>query len=121
MTRKTTLETARQGCRAPRSSALAALLACAALGLAAAPARAGNEFKNGFEDQIGRLLAFQVFQAGQVILGAPGYGYGYAWAVRPAPRPLYPPRHWHHAHRHPRREPCAWERESSRGRGSARR
>ena len=116
MTRKMTLETATPGCHAARRSALVALAICAALGLAAAPARAGNELKNGFEDQIGRLLAFEVFQAGRVILGAPVYRT--VSVVRPIPRPVYPVRHWHHGHRHGHGRPCNWEADEWRGHGS---
>jgi hypothetical protein len=44
---------------------VAAGLLC--LGLAA-PASAGGEFKDGFEDQLGRLLAVHAFQVGKVAL-----------------------------------------------------
>ena len=35
---------------------------------AAAPARAGGEFRDGFEDQLGRLVALEVFHVGHVLL-----------------------------------------------------
>jgi hypothetical protein len=116
MLRDTTLGNARRAWRAPRRSALAALAIGAALGLAASPARAGNEFKNGFEDQIGRLLAFEVFHAGHLILGAPVYRS--VTVVRPVPRPVYVARSWRHGHRHHHHhdEPCDGERDAYRGR-----
>ena len=71
-----------------------AVLACAAL-FAAAPARAGGEFRDGFEDQLGRLAAFEVFHLGHVLLqGYPGPVYAVHYAPRPAP---------HHHHGHPGR------------------
>jgi hypothetical protein len=96
--------------------ALAALAACAAFGLAAAPAAAGNEFKNAFEDQLGRLLAVEVFHAGHVILGHPPYAY--AWVPRHAPAPRHA--HWRGHRRHRHAEPCGWKGHGKGWRGDER-
>jgi len=59
--------------------ALAALAGAVAL-LAAGPARANNEFQNGFEDQLGRIAAYGAVNLGlQVLTG------GYYPAVVPVP------------------------------------
>ncbi len=43
----------------------------ASLGLlGAVPARANNDFANGFEDQMGRLLALEAFQIGRLVLSS---------------------------------------------------
>jgi hypothetical protein len=57
--------------RGIRAVAFATLAAATAL-LAAAPARAGNEFENAFEDQSGRSLAHEAAAVGRSIL-AGGY------------------------------------------------
>jgi hypothetical protein len=44
-----------------------AAIACAGL-FAAAPASAGNEFRDGFEDQLGRLAAIEVFHLGELLV-----------------------------------------------------
>jgi hypothetical protein len=71
------------------------VFACAAL-FAAAPAQAGGEFRDGFEDQLGRLAALEVFHMGHVLLtghAAPTYAVHYApYEVR------YAPQHRHHRH-----------------------
>jgi hypothetical protein len=51
-----------------RGASLAAGAALLCLGLTASPASAGGEFKDGFEDQLGRLLAVHAFQVGKVAL-----------------------------------------------------
>ena len=51
-----------------RGAAFTAALVLACAGLGAAPASADNELRNGFEDQIGRLLAVQAFHVGRVAL-----------------------------------------------------
>ncbi len=92
------------------NTAVAALaVALGALALSAAPAQARDEFENGFEDQIGRLLAFEAYRVGSVILGGgypyAGYHGGYArpryeehhYYYPPQPR-YYRPRHIHHDH-----------------------
>ncbi len=107
MTRQMALGSPREGRRAPKTALLTGLALLAVLGLAATPARAGNELRNGFEDQVGRLLAFQVFHAGHAILYG-GYGPGYAASARPAPHPARyaHSRHGHHRHGHHAAEPC---------------
>jgi hypothetical protein len=71
MTHRTSTQRTRKLC----ASALAALgVALAGATLSASPAQARNEFENGFEDQMGRLLAVEAFHVGRVILGG-----GYPW------------------------------------------
>lgn len=85
---------------------LLAALACAGL-LAAAPAQAGNEFRDGFEDQLGRLAAVGVFHLGTALLvghHAPHTHY----ATQVSYETHYPrhaiAKHRHHRHcRHPGR------------------
>lgn len=101
--------------RQTRGAALAVFgLALAAIALPAAPAQARDEFENGFEDQIGRLLAFEAYRVGRVVLGA-GVPYaGYRGDYYDYDRPRHehhhyypPPRHYyrpkfiqpHHRHR----------------------
>ena len=60
--------------------AAAALLGATALFGAPAPARANNEFKNGFEDQLGRIAAVGAVNFGLSVLSG-----GYYPAVYPAP------------------------------------
>ncbi|MBW2267341.1 MAG: hypothetical protein JRH16_02100 [Deltaproteobacteria bacterium] len=60
-----------------------ALAACLSL-LGATPARAGNDLANGFEDQMGRLLAVEAFQFGRFLLSGGLHGgrmapYATAW------------------------------------------
>lgn len=69
--RKATSNTKRTT-RAPRALAAIAALACA--GFIAAPAQAGGELKDAFEDQMGRLLAVEAFHTGKWILSAGHYG-----------------------------------------------
>ncbi|HEY8156184.1 MAG TPA: hypothetical protein VII72_18785 [Myxococcota bacterium] len=59
--------------------ALAALAGAVAL-IAAGPARANNEFQNGFEDQLGRIAAYGAVNVGLQILTG-----GYFPAVVPVP------------------------------------
>jgi hypothetical protein len=80
------------------------VLACAAL-FAAAPAWAGGEFRDGFEDQLGRLAALEVFHLGHVLLaGYPGPYYEGYYAPR-YHQGHYAPRHrqHHRHHKHPGR------------------
>jgi hypothetical protein len=77
-----------------RGSARVWRVACAALGAAllvgsAQPARAGGHFENGFEDQLGRILAFEAVAATRQLLF---YG-----APVPAPVIYAPPRVVYHA------------------------
>jgi hypothetical protein len=78
---------------------------CAAL-FAAAPAQAGGEFRDGFEDQLGRLAALEVFHVGHVLLtghAAPTYGVHYVpYEVRYAPQQRHH-RHYKHHRKHPGR------------------
>jgi hypothetical protein len=75
---------------AGRSLAALALLLCA--GFVATPAQAGNEFRDGFEDQLGRLVAVEAFHVGRLILtgGHPGYTTQYVSPTLEAP-PQAPP------------------------------
>ena len=95
-----------------RTRRVGLLAACAAaIGIGAAqPAHASNDFANGFEDQLGRLFAFEAFRLGQGILahalaGPPvaiGYGdpyYDDAPVVYPRHRPVA--RRGHRAVRRP--------------------
>ena len=76
--------------------AFLATLACA--GLAALPAQAGNDFRDGFEDQLGRLVAVEAFHVGRWILSG-GHPAHYRFSNHA--RPSYYERHRHHAHRRP--------------------
>jgi hypothetical protein len=71
-------------------AALALAVVGAAALFAAVPARADNDFRNGFEDELGRVAAHAVVGAGvQIAFGGP-VGYGYAPAYyRPVVRPVY--------------------------------
>jgi hypothetical protein len=71
------------------------LLAIAGLWLAAPPgARAGDEFEDGFKDELGRLAAHEAVGVGRRVLaqvllvGDPAYGYGY-YSDYPTHRPSY--------------------------------
>ena len=71
---------------------------CAAL-FTAAPAQAGGEFRDGFEDQLGRLAALEVFHVGHILLAghaAPTYEVRYAPQHRQH-------RHYKHHRKHPGR------------------
>ncbi len=93
-----------------RSAVLAFALALGAVSLPATPAQARDEFENGFEDQIGRLLAFEAYRVGRVILGGHApygghrgdyYDYGRPRHYRYSPPPrFYRPKHVHHHHRY---------------------
>ena len=73
--------------RASRIASLA--LATALLCGIATPARAGSHFENGYEDQLGRLLAFETVAVGRALL-FPGVAASYpAPAAYPAPA-VYP-------------------------------
>ena len=81
------------------------VFACAAL-FAAAPAQAGGEFRDGFEDQLGRLAALEVFHMGHVLLtghAASTHTVHYVpYEVRYAPQHRHH-RHYKHHHKHPGR------------------
>jgi len=70
--------------------------------LAAAPARASDEFANAFQDELGRAVAHEVVRAGAMLLYGPYYA---APVVYAAPRPIrtvvYESRH-RHGHTHAR-------------------
>jgi hypothetical protein len=77
------------------------VIACAALFMAA-PAQAGGEFQDGFEDQLGRLAALEVFHIGHILLtghASPYYEVRYA-QVGYAPQ--HRRHHYKHHHKHPR-------------------
>ena len=77
---------------------LAAAVAASGLLLGGSPARAGD-FKDGFQDQLGRIAAFQVVNAGRFLLTARLHPYG-------PPHDHYRPpaaRDWRHDRRHHRR------------------
>jgi len=101
---------------------LAGLAAVLGLGLvlAAPAAHARNEFANGFEDQLGRIVAVETVRLGGFLLGGAAYGPPAAYV---APTPVYygsyrygyddygydydyerPRRHWHKKHRHHHRK-----------------
>ena len=105
--------------RAPRTLAAIAALAC--LGFVAAPAQAGGELRDAFEDQMGRLLAVEALHTGKWILSGGYYGHHGTqhYGVRPAwdhqRRHHYEPRghgHYrHHAKRHhAKRHHRSWNR-----------
>tara|TARA_Y100001949_G_C15866896_1_gene277706 strand:+ start:90 stop:428 length:339 start_codon:yes stop_codon:yes gene_type:complete len=59
-------------------------------------ASAGNDFKNGFENQMGRLLAYGAYNIGRTAFGAPPiypgpYAYPNPYYY---PRPYYPRRYY---------------------------
>ena len=73
-----------------------AVFACAALFMAA-PAQAGGEFREGFEDQLGRLAALEVFHVGHILL---------AGHASPTYEVRYAPQHRQHRHyKHHRKHP----------------
>jgi len=96
----------------------AALAAFLWVGTAAAPARADSNFRRGFEDQMGRIMAYEAVNLGKAVIfqgvvhpavyggtHAPGYGHAPAYAPRPTvydhrPVPVY-------THDHGRR-PTFW-------------
>ena len=87
-------------CRiAGRSLAALAVMLCA--GYAATPAQAGNEFRDGFEDQMGRLVAVEAFQVGRFILsgGHPGFATHYVQVETPF-RAKRSHGHWKHHRKH---------------------
>jgi hypothetical protein len=91
--------------------------------LAAGPSRAGDEFEDGFKDELGRVAAHEAVAVGrgilaQILLGPPAYAapvyaapvyprpypypvYAYPYPVYPAPGYWAPyGRHYHHHHHH---------------------
>ena len=84
---------------------LGAAVAAGGLLLAGSPARAGD-FKDGFQDQLGRIAAFQVVNAGHFLLTAGLQPYG-------PPHDSYRPpaaRDWRRDRRHHRRNDWLHER-----------
>lgn len=106
------------GARGCRTALAGVALVSGALLFAASPAQARNDFKNGFQDQLGRIAAFEVVRAGKYVLFG-GYAPYYAphWRFRPVVhRTRYAPprrvvRHPHVVRHHhvapPYEEPCA--------------
>ena len=96
-----------------------AVFACAALFMAA-PAQAGGEFRDGFEDQLGRLAALEVFHVGHILLAGhtgPTYGVHYAPQYRQHRHHKHPGRHLgHHSHHHGARYAIDHSRGLHRGR-----
>ena len=102
--------------RKQRRLGLAALALVTSLGLlGAAPAQADNDFVDGFEDQMGRMVAAQTFAIGQAFIGAaffapiapivPAvpvyYGVRPAYAYHaPPPYPVAKRKHWRKGHGH---------------------
>ena len=98
-------------CKRPATKIGALLAAVGAALFMAAPAQAGgNEFDDGFQDQLGRLVATEVFHLGKwVLAGAPHYieHVEYRHVERPRYRD-HDDRHrgrghykhrWHHKHK----------------------
>jgi hypothetical protein len=73
--------------RARGIGALAVLAAAVAL-IAAGPAQARNEFKNGFEDQLGRIAAVGAVNLGLHVLSGGAY-YGPPAVAYYPPPPVY--------------------------------
>jgi hypothetical protein len=115
MTNPTSMQRPRMFCAAALT---AVAVAIGSVAFTAAPAQARDEFENGFEDQIGRLLAFEAYRVGRVVLGGGvpygPYDYDYGYHTPPRverhyyyERPRYHrPRHVHHSHRHGRDRDC---------------
>ena len=84
---------------------LGAAIAAGGLLLGGSPARAGD-FKDGFQDQLGRIAAFQVVNAGHFLLtaGLHPYGRPHDHYRRPPARDRWHDRrhHWRHEWRHER-------------------
>jgi hypothetical protein len=94
-------------------------LALVPLLLTSIPAQAGDEFEDGFKDELGRIAAHEAVYVGRgllarILLGPPAYGppaYAYPYPV-PVYRYAYPPppywdyypryyhRHHHYHHHH---------------------
>jgi hypothetical protein len=113
MTHSTSTQRSRTLCAATLTVIAIAL---GSVALTASPAQARDEFQNGFEDQIGRMLAFEAYRVGRVVLGGGfpyatyrgGYDDDYGYYGRPREerhyyyeRPRYRrPKHIHHHHHH---------------------
>jgi hypothetical protein len=83
------------------------VIACAALFMAA-PAQAGGEFRDGFEDQLGRLAALEVFHLGHILLAghaSPYYEMRYAQVHYVPYEVRYAPHHQHHHYKHHHKHP----------------
>ena len=82
---------------------IAAVLTVAAIStLTATPAQAGSEFDDSFEDQLGRLVAGEVFQLGKwVLTGGPHYGH-HRYAEPVHYRGRHKRRHYRRHHKHHR-------------------
>ena len=78
---------------AGRTGATLALIgACLALGAPTASAR--NEFKNGFEDELGRIVAHRIATLGQTVLIRPVIVREEVYVERPRPRVVPRPGVW---------------------------
>ncbi len=89
--------------RAARRPLIALAVFAGAALFAAAPAQAGGEFRDGFEDQLGRLAALEVFHLGHTLLAshaAPYYEVHYV--PQPRHHQKHPGRHLGHC-----RQQCA--------------
>lgn len=76
-----------------RGFAIACVVAVTTLGLVgAAPARAENDFANGFEDQLGRIVAHQAVSLGFLLLSGGAHHQAVRYGVRHEPY-----RGWTHA------------------------
>lgn len=73
-------------------AACALVLACLVLGASTASAR--NEFKNGFEDELGRIVAHRVAMIGRAVLLSPVVVREQVYVERPRPRVVPRPRVW---------------------------
>ena len=81
--------------RIARLGAPALLLAIAATGIfSAQPAQAKNDFANGFEDQLGRIAAYEAVSFGKFVISG--------GAIHPHYRPAVHRHRRHHHHRGPR-------------------
>jgi hypothetical protein len=79
----------------PRLLAASFAVGMAALVFGAAPAEAGSEFKNGFEDELGRIVAHHVAAVGHAVIAAPLIVHGGRYHAPPRYRPLPPPARYH--------------------------
>jgi hypothetical protein len=93
--------------------------------LSPARSRAGDEFEEGFQDELGRVAAHGAVAIGrgiltQILLGPPAYAgpaypvpvYAHPYPVYAYPYPVYPPGYWapyghyHHHHHHHHHHGC---------------
>ena len=103
---------------APTGAIVALVGSCLLLGASTSSAR--NEFKNGFEDELGRIVAHQVAAIGQAVLAPPLVVREEVRVERVRPRWAPRPRAWRpHRHVHPPRRhgPWRWKRPHRHHRG----